>query len=161
MEIREDLRYEGDADRVFALFSDEAFLRKKYGALGHTNFQVLECAQKGDVFTIKTRRDVPVAVPGFAAKVIKPVNTVTQTEEWNVAGPIRQGKWKVEAPGVPIHIGGTMRLVPQGAASTHEIRGEVKVSIPLIGKKIAEFVGGDAAKSVREEYRVTKEALAG
>lgn len=161
MEIREDLRYEGDADRVFGLFSDEAFLRKKYEALGHSNFQVLECARKGDVFTIKTRRDVPVAVPGFAAKIIKPVNTVTQTEEWRVSGPVREGRWSVEAPGVPVKIGGTMRLVPQGAACTHEIRGEVKVNVPLIGKKLADFVGGDAAKSIREEYRVTREALAG
>lgn len=160
MSIQQSHHYDADAGRVFELMTDEGFLRDKYAAFGHEGFEVLEHSIDGDRVTVRTKRVVPANVPAFARKFISPRSTVVQTERWE--GPpagARHGTWTIEVEGAPVSISGTMSLDPDAGGCRHVIHGEVKVSIPLVGGKIARFVEDDSVKSVADEVAFTRRRL--
>jgi hypothetical protein len=53
---------------------------------------------------------------------------------------------------VPVSAGGTLRLTPGPRHTTIvEIAGEVKSSVPLVGGKLASFVGADVQRTLAAE----------
>ncbi len=155
--------YDASVERVHAAKRTPEFWQRKYEALGQRQVEVLECAEQGALFRIRTRREVPVNVPSFAKKIIAPFNSLIQTDEWAPAdGDQRQGSWTVEVIDRPIALRGIMRLVPRGPDSCHElIRGEVEVSVRLVGGMVARFLAGDTERGLAEEHRFTQQYLAG
>ena len=101
--------YDADPAEVFTMLTDEAFLREKLEARGDTEVRVLECGPGAGGFRIVTRRTVALDVPGFARRVLRPTNKVTQTDVWSDADAAgtRTGTWQVEASGVPVTMTGT------------------------------------------------------
>ena len=58
----------------------------------------------------------------------------------------------MNAKGVPVAAGGTLRLMPdKNGTTTVEITGEVKSSVPLVGGKLALFVGVDVQRTLHAE----------
>ena len=58
----------------------------------------------------------------------------------------------MSAKGVPVSVGGTLRLTPDGhGATVVEIDGEVRSSVPLVGGKLADLVGGDVRRTLEAE----------
>jgi hypothetical protein len=155
-------RYDHPADAVFALLTDFEAVKEKYEALGHRDVALVrrDAGDDGSV-TMVTTRVVPMEVPGFAKKFLKPANSVTQTDAWGAAGAdgVRTGTYSVEAKGVPVTLGGTLRLAPDADGCTNEIRTTITSKVPLVGGKLADFVGGDARKAVEHEYRWTAARL--
>jgi hypothetical protein len=102
-------------------------------------------------------------VPGFAKKFLKPLNTVEQTDEWQPpsAKGERNGTWKVSASGVPVSVVGTQRLARAAKGHTVlEITGDITCSIPLLGGKLASFVGGDVERTIHAEQEFNDTYLA-
>ena len=77
-----DETYDAAVDDVIALFTDPAVIRDRYEAAGDRDIEILECGPQGDGFVIRTSRTVDVDIPGFAKKVLKPTNTMIQTDTW-------------------------------------------------------------------------------
>lgn len=154
--------YDHPADAVFALLTDFEAVKAKYEALGHRDVVLVrrDAGDDGSV-TMVTTRVVPMEVPGFAKKFLKPTNNVTQTDSWGAASAdgVRTGTYAVEAKGVPVTLGGTLRLAPDGEGCTNEIRTTITSKVPLVGGKLAEFVGGDARKAVEHEKTWTAARL--
>jgi Protein of unknown function (DUF2505) len=100
--------------------------------------------------------------PGFAKRFVHPANAVIQTDVWSDpdADGIRQGRWSVEAKGVPATMVGTMRLHGGPHGSVEDIDGEVSSSIPLIGGRIAAFLGAAAEENLAEEHDFARRWLA-
>lgn len=161
MDLHRVDRYDADVDRVFAMLSDETFLREKFAAMSQPDVEILELGPVGDVFRIKTRRSVEMELPGFARKFMAPRNPVTQTDEW---GPLldgtRRGSWRVESRGVPVTVAGTIRLEPAGAGATNTIDGTAKSSVPLVGGRLAGLVGDLANRTMEQEYAFGRRWLA-
>jgi Protein of unknown function (DUF2505) len=157
-------RYDHPADAVFALLTDFDAVKEKYEALGHRDVKLVrrEAPADGSV-TMVTTRVVPMEVPGFAKKFLKPTNNVTQTDSWGApdADGVRTGTYAVDAKGVPVTLGGTLRLAPDGDGCTNEIRTTITSKVPLVGGKLADFVGGDAKKAVAHEQTWTTARLTG
>ena len=61
--------------------------------------------------------------------------------------------------GVPVSIKGTMVLSGDAKGCTNTVVLDVTSSIPLIGKKLAEFVGETAAAEGQKEYEFLKANL--
>lgn len=152
--------YQASLEAVQAMFADEAFVRAKYEGMGHRDVEITECSRTDDGLVIRSTRVVEVDLPGFAKRVMKPVNTMSQTDTWTAAA---DGGWtgtfEVEVQGAPVHLSGTMRLVAAGdAACTQEVTMKMDVKVPLVGGKVrdwaekndvprtlaAEFAAGDA-----------------
>jgi len=55
---------------------------------------------------------------------------------------------------------GDMALSVRDDGCVNEVRLEVRCGIPLVGGKLADFVGGDAEKAVRAEYEFIRAHLA-
>jgi hypothetical protein len=146
--------YDRPAHEVFAALTDFAAMKAKYEALGHRDVTLVTRDEADDgAVTVVTKRVVPLDVPGFAKKVLKPTNDVTQTDAWSApdADGARTGTFTADAKGVPVKIAGTLALAPAEAGATNTIRVTVECKIPLIGGKVADLVGGDTRKAIDHE----------
>jgi uncharacterized protein DUF2505 len=154
--------YQADPAEVFAMLTDEAFLRAKLAARGDTDVRVLECGPGPGGFRIVTRRTVALDVPGFARRFLRPANAVTQTDVWSDpdADGSRTGTWQVEASGVPVTMTGTMTLTGTPRHSVEEIEGAVNCSVPIVGGRLAAFVGRTAADNLVAEHAFAERWLA-
>jgi Protein of unknown function (DUF2505) len=146
--------YERSVDEVLAALTTFEAMQPKYEALGHRDVRLVSRDETPDGgVTVVTKRVVPLDVPGFAKKVLKPTNDVTQTDRWGAAGMdgVRHGTFSVEAKGVPVQIGGTLLLTPTATGCTNEIAVTVECKLPLIGGKIADLVGKDTRTAIDHE----------
>ena len=160
MKIKALHQYAKDVDTVFSLFHDPDFMKVKYEGIGARNVEVLECAGSEGRYTVKVKREVPADVPALLKKFLNPWNTIVQSETWEgkAGGPYRC-KLAVEIAGVPVGMGGEMELRSQDGGCVNDVRLEVKCGIPLIGGKLADFVGGDAEKATQAEYEFIRAHL--
>jgi hypothetical protein len=164
MKVSSTHTYAALPDAVFETMTDPGILAEKYEALGHRNVEVAGEGDADGSFTVTSRRDVPMDVPGFAKRFLSPMNTVEQTDRWTAPSEdgSRDGTWQVTARGVPVSVGGTLRIVAVDDGSTVvEVAGEVTSSIPLVGGKLADFVGGDVQRTLAAEEEFNDRHLAG
>ena len=161
MKIKVLHQYAKDVDTVFGLFHDPDFMKVKYEGIGARNVEVLECAGSEGRYTVKVKREVPADVPALLKKFLNPWNTIAQSEKWEgkTGGPYRC-QFEIDISGVPVNIKGAMEIRTQGGGCVNEVQLEVKCGIPLIGGKLADFVGGDAEKSTQAEYELISAHLA-
>ena len=153
------IHYSQDLHTVIKTFCDPGFLQQKYDSLGHKKVE-LTVREDEDATILECKREVPIDVPRFARKVLSPKNDVFQLERWTGpdGGPLKN-VWSLDVKGAPIKISGTAILRVEGDGCVHEIDGQVHCSIPLIGRKIAGFVAGDAVKGIEDEGAFAKRYL--
>ncbi len=159
MEFSASETYEADVATAFALFQDAEATVARAESLGHKDAGVLanEASPDGG-WVIRSKRTVPLELPGFAKKVLKPNNLTTQTDTWGpeVDGR-REGTFVIEVQGAPMRVSGTMRLDPtDDGRATQSVKGDVEVKVPLIGGKIAAWAVGDAQKALEGELAFNK-----
>ena len=155
--------YPVPVDAVIAMFRDETATVARYESMGHRDVKVVELDADDDTVRVVSTRVVDVDLPGFAKKALKPTNTMTQTDEWR-----RQddGSWSgtfgVDVQGAPVRIDGTMQLVPEANGARHTVNLDLQVKIPLIGGKIADWVGkNDAQRTLDAEFAFNAQRLGG
>jgi uncharacterized protein YndB with AHSA1/START domain len=163
MKIASTHTYAAPPDVVFRLLTDTDVLVAKYAALGHRDVTIVERTERAGAVAIHSRRGVPMQVPGFARRFLSPVNTVDQHDQWRLAAGdgSRSGTWEASAHGVPVKTGGTLRLTPDGEGNTAvEITAEVSCGVPLLGGRIAAFVGADVERTIHAEEEFNDTRLA-
>jgi hypothetical protein len=162
MDLKGSHTYNAPVDAVLAMLRDPEATIAKYEGMNHREVKVLECKERRGVLRIRSSRVVDVDLPGFAKRVLKPTNTMGQTDEWRES---EDGSWEgtfdVEVHGAPVHISGTMSLTPKGGKSTHEVAVSVNVKIPIIGGRIADWAGkNDVRRSLDGEFAFNARWLA-
>lgn len=163
MEVRSTHTYAAPPGVVFEMMTDPDVLTAKYAALGHDDVRIVEHSVDGDTLTVRSRRKVPMDVPGFAKRFLSPTNAVEQSDRWDAPAEdgSRTGTWQVNAAGVPVTVGGTLRITPGPKRTTVvEVAGEVTSSVPLVGGKLAGFVAGDVQRTLAAEEAFNDEHLA-
>ena len=161
MEIQDAHVYPVPVDAVVTMLRDQTATVEKYRSMGHRDVQILEFETGDDVLKITSSRVVDVDLPGFAKKVLKPTNTMVQTDEWRRAG---DGSWAgtfgVEVKGAPVRIAGSMRLVPADDGCRHEVTIDFQVKVPIVGGKIADWAGkNDGRRTLAAEFAFNDERL--
>jgi len=161
MKIKAVHQYAKDVDAVFGLFHDPEFMKAKYAGIGARNIEILECAGSDGRYAVTIRREVPADVPGLLKKFLGAWNTVVQSERWEgeAGGPYRCA-FEIDIAGVPVSAKGAMELRADAGGCSNDVRLEIKCGIPLVGGKLADFVGGDAEKAIRAEYEFIRAHLA-
>ena len=163
MDVQTQYEFTAKVDAVMAMFGDPEYQRQKLIDAGHTNIEVPECGLADDgSLRIVSRRTVAVDVPGALKRILKPTNTVTQTDVWQPGkrGP-RSGTWTVEIKGIPIHLSGTMQLAAKGSGSVETIEGVLKASVPLVGGKLEKLAHSNFLESTAQEQDFSARWLAG
>ncbi len=154
MDLKKTHTYEAPLSAVLEMLRDRDATVARYQSMGHHDIHIDHCEATAESLRVASSRIVDVDLPGFAKRVLKPTNTMIQTDEWHLS---EDGSWEgtfdVEVSGAPVHISGTMSLSPAGGQTVHEITAHVDVSVPLIGGRIADWAGkGDVNRSIDGEY---------
>jgi Protein of unknown function (DUF2505) len=154
VEVKESHTYQAPVDRVLAMLSDPEALTAMYESMGHRDVEILECDRQGPLLRFRSSRVVDVDLPGFAKKVLKPTNTMLETDEWREAPDgAWNGTFDVDVKGAPVHISGTMRLTPESGSCTHDLTISVAVKVPLIGGRIADWAANnDVRRTLEGEF---------
>jgi hypothetical protein len=162
MEITEVHTFNHPVDECWAMFSDPASHVAKFEAMGHRDLEVIEEERSDTSLRMVIERLVDVEVPSFARKVIKPTNRLRSVDVWNDHGDgTYGGTFELETQGVPIQTRGRTHLEPVGDDRTrYEVTIDLKVKVPLIGGKIADFSKGIIERQLAEEFRLGDEWLA-
>jgi hypothetical protein len=168
MPFRGDQTYNAAVDDVIALFVDPEVVKARYEAAGDRDIEILECGPQGRPneggFVIRTSRTVDVDLPGFARKVLKPTNTMIQTDTWSARDldGARDGDFAIEVKGSPVKVSGQMRLEPTADGGTrHTVDGKLDVKVPLIGGKVASWAEGPSQQRLDAEYAFHRQRLQG
>ena len=150
----------GDVESAFRVLSDESWAQRKQDAL-RDGSRVVRREEKADGgVLLVVSRELPAGVPGFLERFLPQDGRVTQTDDWGPAsGGSRSGTWKVEIPGAPAKLGGTMRLEPTPTGSRFVVDGTVEVKVPLVGGKAEGFIAGMVTKLAAKEAEVLRSAL--
>ena len=158
MHFRHELSYAASPDEVFEMLADPAFREKVSAALDVVSADVA-LDRTGDGFSLVNdqvqRTD---GLPSFARKFAGETTRAIQVEEW----PDRHGgTLRIDAPGKPSSIAGTIALVAAGSGTTEVVELEIKVKVPLIGGKLEGLLEDQVRNGMDVEHEVGVAWLAG
>lgn len=161
MELSRSHTYDAMVDSVIDVLSDADAVTARYAGMGHRDIEIRECERTDDSARIVTSRVVDVELPGFARKVLSPTNTMVQTDEWHRDGDGWTGEFHVDVAGAPVEMSGTMSLTPDGSGTVHTVTTSMKVKVPLVGGKIADWAGkNDIPRTLQAEFDANESWLA-
>jgi len=154
MDINGSSTYGVPVQEVIRMLGDPQAAVAKYESMGQREVKVLECDVQSDSLRVVSSRVVDVDLPGFAKRVLKPTNTMRQTDEWRHGSDGSwQGTFDVEVQGAPVHISGTMSLTPLDGRTVHDVNVHVEVKVPVVGGRIADWAAkGDVRRNVDGEF---------
>ncbi len=165
MKVASTHTYAAPPEVVFGAMTSEDVMVAKYRAMGHEEVRVIEHFERAGIISIRSRRGVPLDPPAFARRFFDPVNVVDQHDEWDppMLDGSRWGIWQVIARGVPVTTGGQLHLAPtaDGLGTVVEITGEVTCPMPIVGARIAAFVGDGVERTLRDEEAFLDDYLRG
>lgn len=131
MQLSFQHQYPAPPADVVKLMADEAFIAdvaEHAGAVSH------EATVAPGRTTLQMEMPTPSDVAGVIGKTVKlSISMAFGTAEADGTVP---GNVEVEVPGMPVQAHAKARIVPVGEASVGHYDGEVKVKIPLVGKKV-------------------------
>ena len=152
--------YAGSPDQIWAMLSDQAYWEGKYESLGASNLQ-WKTFNAGDTsLTVSSVREVAANLPAAAKKVIGETAEITQTEEWTKSADGLACTISITTKGAPGGTDGTMAVKADGAGSTWSADFDIKVSIPLLGKKLEGIMQEETAENFKKEKTFNDDWLA-
>ncbi|WP_405056251.1 DUF2505 domain-containing protein [Kribbella sp. NBC_01505] len=156
MELKLSASYDATPEEVFAVVTDKTFREQACEKTNALSYDV-QVSQSGGDTIVKVTREMPSDdVPDIARKFVGGTLTVVQTETWHPAAA--DGSRKAEVAGeitnTPVSLKGTADITPGGAQTTQGITLDVKVAVPLIGKKIEPFVVDAIRKGLVKEHEL-------
>ncbi len=147
MKLNETFSYDGaTVEQVFGLITSEDFRSRACEALGDLEHDVKVSGAKVTIV-----RKVKSDLPDFVRKLTGDTVSVRQEEDWGPADSdgTRKADIKVKILGQPAQMLGTAVLANDNGNASFVVTGDVKVSMPFIGKKIEPEV----AKAIRASLR--------
>lgn len=127
--------YPAEPARVVELLQTEGFIEdvaQHAGSLGHTI----------NITADRTALQMKLPVPGHLTKFVGEALELNQVFTFQAARPDGSipGTVEVTVAGLPVNAAATIELTPVEAGTTATYDGELKVRIPLVGKKVEEQV---------------------
>jgi hypothetical protein len=148
MEISSHLDFAAPPADVYAMMTDQRYLEEVCVASDSISYNVSVAGS-----TTQTSRTLPA--PESAARFTGPQLTVNDEVVWGEVSSdgSRSGTVTMTVLGQPVNFKGGIRISPGGRGSEVDVRGDLKVAIPLLGRKLEE----SAAPAVMAGYRTQQE----
>jgi hypothetical protein len=148
MNLSNHLDFGAQPTDVFAMMTDQKYLNDVCVASGSLSYHA---SVEGS--TTRTSRTLPA--PDSAARFTGPQLTVNEEVVWGdpSSDGSRDAAVTMTVLGQPVRFRGKLRLSPGGKGSVVDLTGELKVAIPLLGKKLEE----SSAPAVMEGYKTQQE----
>ena len=125
--------YAATPDKVVALLRQQEFIddvARHAGALEHQ----VDIAPEATQLTMKL--PVPSNLTKFVGQSVA-LKQIFRFQEPDAAGVVR-GTVDVDVPGMPVDVNADAEMRPTGDTTTARYTGDLKVKIPLVGKKVEE-----------------------
>ena len=158
--VRSVFESSSDVESVFATLTSREWVDTKAARFGDGSLLKQHEQRPDGSASLTVSRELPSGVPGFLERFLPKDGRVVQTDEWAPAeGAARRGVWRVQIPGAPARLGGTMRLDPLPTGSRYTIEGDVTVKVPLIGGKAEKFIAEMVTKLAGKEADLLKATI--
>jgi hypothetical protein len=152
------INYTQDIDTVYRFVTDPDSIKNRCEASGERNIRI-EVEEAGGTKVITSTREIDSDLPGFAKKLFKPTNTIIERREWRDAGDKKTCKSHIDVVGTPGKIDSNVTISPSGSGCTYDIEFEVTAKVPLIRKKLEEFIAKTTAEGMRDEHDYNQRTL--
>ena len=161
MEFQERYVYPAPIEKVWEMFANPAYSELRAKKLMMTDPQVRSTATDSEI-EVTTTGGVPQGMlPAAAKRFISPSTQVVLAEEWRRVGAGRiSGSLSVSAQGVPAGLTSTVVLEADGNQTNAVMKGDVKVQIPLLGRRLEAEAVKFAPELVKGERQTAEEFLA-
>jgi hypothetical protein len=157
MRYHHTMTYDAPAPAVFAMIIDPAFQAERCQAGDPVHAESSVEAGAGDGAIINVSRRMRIDPPGFVKKFTGDQLTIAEMQEWHDSGgslAVRDGTLRVEVPGQPADVTGTLRLDEAGGSTTVTVDAEVKVHVPLFGSKVETYIAGILDKLLAKDAEI-------
>ena len=160
MEVKAKHAYAQGVETIFKSFGDKARIEARFNALGARNVEVESLKLTKTSLDMVMSREMPIDAPSLLKKFLGEWNQSTQEEHWT--GSAAKGyecDLKITLKGVPVNITGKLYLKGDAKSCVNDITMTFESGIPLIGKKLAEFVGSTAEGVMQKEYEFIRDSF--
>ena len=152
------INYAQDIDTVYRFVTDPERIKKRCEASGERNVRI-QVEESGGTLVITSTRELDSDLPGFAKKLFSATNTIVERREWRDAGDKKTCRSHIDVVGTPGKIDSNISISPSGSGCTYDIEFEVTAKVPLIRKKLEEFVAKTTMEGMREEHEFNQREL--
>jgi hypothetical protein len=149
MKQKIEARYPASSDVVIKAMTDKKFHCDRLELQGHKTYEVVSHKADGKNFSIKFKRNVPIAAPAAVKKFVSAQNIVIHEDSWNLAS--KKGAVTVEIQGMPIELSAVTSLRDEGKGCVMTYDWEIKSKIPLVGGTIEKAVAAENEKAIPEQ----------
>jgi Protein of unknown function (DUF2505) len=149
MDISSRAEFAAPVEEVFTMMTDQSYLEE---VCRESQARRFEASVTGTL--TRTLRVLPA--PAAAARFTGPEVTVVEETAWGPAAGdgSRSGRVDLTIQGQPVRMLGTMRLVSGGPGTIADLTGRLKVSIPILGRKLEESSAPAVLAGFRTQQRV-------
>jgi hypothetical protein len=158
MLFRHRLDYEAAPDRVFAMLADPAFREAACAAQDVLSADVA-LTRTGNGFTLSIDQQQRTDdLPSFARPFAGSSTRVVQHEVW---ADSTGGTLRIDSPGQPARISGTITLRPEGSHTQEIVQLDLEVRVPLVGGRLERLLADRIRSAMDAEHGVGVAYLAG
>jgi hypothetical protein len=138
MKLNVENRYSGTVEQTFASHVEKSVRELACKESGATSWTVTVTPAADGGATVQVDREMAPDLPDYIAKFVGDKIAIRQVENWSApdASGGRSAKVKLTIKGQPVSMDATATLTPDGDGSREVVAGDVKVAIPLLGRKI-------------------------
>lgn len=160
MQIHGKHVYAQGIETIFKSFGDKARLEARFKALGARNIQIQTCKLTKTSLDLILSREMPVEAPALLKKFFGEWSLSTQEEHWK--GSAAKGyecDLKITLKNVPVNITGKWFLSGDANGCVNDVTMNFECGIPLVGNKLASFVGNSAVVVMKKEYEHIRDSF--
>ncbi|MDO5729629.1 MAG: DUF2505 domain-containing protein [Actinomycetaceae bacterium] len=157
MKFDAEVTYGAPMAQVWSMLRDTQFHEARLRA-AHVDAKSVDVLEDGDSFTsvVEIVHDsTKLKLPSMAKRLL-PSDSIRATisERWDMT--TGEGVLAVDLGGLPVQLEATSRLHDEGESVTRTVRGDLTVTVPMIGKKLE----AEAVKQVGEIVAAEEQAAA-
>jgi uncharacterized protein YndB with AHSA1/START domain len=151
MKFRHELTYDAGPAEVFEMLADPAFRKASVAAQDVVTAEV-HLEREGNGFRLTIDQEQRTAdLPSFARAITGDTTHAVQREHWEDS---TGGTLRVDAPGKPSEVRGTITLRPEGSQTREIVELELRVKVPVLGGRLEKLLAERLAASLDAEHGV-------
>jgi uncharacterized protein YndB with AHSA1/START domain len=154
MELKLSASYDASPEEVFAIVTDSTFREQACEKTKALSYDV-KVSEAGGNTVVRVSREMSADdIPDMARKFVGNTLTVVQTETWRPAAAdgSRTADVTGEITNTPVTLKGKAAIAVVGGKTVQAIDLDVKVAVPLIGKKLEPFVVDAIRRGLEKEH---------
>ncbi|MEO6882236.1 MAG: DUF2505 domain-containing protein [Mycobacteriaceae bacterium] len=155
--ISHDASYPCSPAELHAALTDPAYWRARVDAVGGPGATLDDVRPlDGGVEVALTQKVAAEHLPSIVSKIVSGDLSIARTEAWGpLEGSSATGRTTAQVASTPAFVGSTAELSGDSDGCTVCTRGEVKVSVPLIGGRLEQAVSDAVLRLLQAEQKFT------